>query len=125
MWAPPRLFVQMYGTELKNKMNLLLSNGEKLCVNYCRRGNLIYGLEEFDTYCIKEDFIIFFDYLGNSQFYVSMFGRSCMEISNDVSEKLLLEEALAAGVEEGGGQPGLIIIVIFVKSWNWLSYMII
>lgn len=100
MQALPKLFAEKYGGDLKSKVTFLMSDCHEFVVKYCSQSNLLYGLESFvEVYYPEEDFIIFFDYIGNSKFYVSIFDRTSMDLCDDVEPKLMLNEALVS-VEE-------------------------
>lgn len=41
------------------------------------------------NYDVQENYTIFFDYIGNSTFYASIYNENGMEIFNDLPEKLI------------------------------------
>lgn len=95
------MFQDKYGSQLNNKVTLLVLDWKEYEVMYCTDTNVLYGLEDFvTTYKLKEDFFLLFDYVGHSKFYVTIFDWSGMEVCNDVNDKLLLKKALQS-VEEG------------------------
>lgn len=50
---------------------------------------LLFGLKKLMIdYCVKEHFTFFFDYVGNSKFYGSIFNKEGLEILKSEQQKL-------------------------------------
>lgn len=81
-----------YGKKLKKKVNILMPDGMLYRVHFSLLNNVLLGLKGlFYTYSITEDYVLFFDYVGQSTFYVSVFDPFCMDVWNEISDKLLLK----------------------------------
>lgn len=82
-----------FGSSLCNNVSLQMGDGKEYHVNYCRMSNLIYGLKDlFSHYKVRKNFFIFFDYIGKSRFYITIFSPLSMDISNRNPNKLLLQD---------------------------------
>lgn len=66
-------------------MNIELGGGLYTKVYYSSLTKSIYGLRRFlRKYKIDEDYVLFFDYLGNSTFAVKVFDCQCMNHFRDI-----------------------------------------
>lgn len=57
---------------------------------FSKTSKLLFGIKTLMTnYDVQENYTIFFDYIGNSTFYASIYNENGMEIFNDLPEKLI------------------------------------
>ncbi|WOG92978.1 hypothetical protein DCAR_0312256 [Daucus carota subsp. sativus] len=62
-------------------------------------GNLLYGLKNLmTTYGVKEEYVMFFEFVGISFFYVTIYNEEGEEIFNKLAEKLMLR-TLVEGIK--------------------------
>ncbi|KAK1374665.1 hypothetical protein POM88_030858 [Heracleum sosnowskyi] len=95
--AFPELFAEKFGSQISEKVTLLMPDRNEIVVNYSGKNNFLYGLKEFvRAYSIAVDFLIFFDFLGNSTFYVSVFDYLGEDVCEDVDDKLHLAEIVGS-----------------------------
>lgn len=82
-----------FGLALHNSLTLLMGDGKEYQANYCRMSNLIYGLKDlFSEYKVTASFFIFFHYLGQSRFYITLFSPLRLDICNGNPNKLPLQQ---------------------------------
>ncbi|KAK1373014.1 hypothetical protein POM88_029207 [Heracleum sosnowskyi] len=91
----PRVFVDKFGESLGESVHLLIPDGGEVCVHFCGFRSYLYGLNKLIAkYSVSENYVLFFDYVGNSHFYVSIYNNNCMDIFDELSVKVLLEDVL-------------------------------
>lgn len=91
----PKLFVDKYGKRLREVVTLLVADGKKYYLNYCTDKHLLTNLNKFvEKYKIKENYVLFFDYVGNASFYISIFSPWCFDICNQIANKVVLKDII-------------------------------
>ncbi|KAK1361631.1 hypothetical protein POM88_046105 [Heracleum sosnowskyi] len=51
-------------------------------------------MKMFLKYNVAKDYVLFFDYVGRSHFYVSIFNQDCFDILDGMSDKIMLTDVL-------------------------------
>lgn len=70
-----------------------MANGTKYIAIFCGLNNILYGPEElFNKYSMRESFFLFFDYVGPSSLYVTVYNTDCLDIFNGVPNKMTLKD---------------------------------
>ncbi|KAK1390082.1 hypothetical protein POM88_018260 [Heracleum sosnowskyi] len=91
----PRMFIENFGGLLTETVHLVVADGNEYCVRFCAFKNLLYGMKKlFSKYNVAEDFVLFFDYVGRSHFFVSIYSNNCFDILDGLSDKTLLMDVL-------------------------------
>lgn len=89
LYELPRGFIEVYGGLLKRKVNLLLADGSKFCARFCRLNNLLYDLGDlYSSYSFRSGFFVFFDYVGPSSIFLTIYTETCVDIFNGISNQL-------------------------------------
>lgn len=89
----PRVFHNNYGHSLDDVINIQLGGGFGAKFKYCSQSKKIHGLIRFiGKYCIKDDYVLFFNYLGNSTFEVSVYDCQHMNHFRDIVGYLRFED---------------------------------
>ncbi|KAK1358282.1 hypothetical protein POM88_051538 [Heracleum sosnowskyi] len=80
----PRVFKKNYGHTLGEILHIDLGGAYSTKFKYCAASKKIHGLIPFiGKYDIQDDFVMFFNYLGNSTFAISVNDRQCMNHFRD------------------------------------------
>ncbi|KAK1388565.1 hypothetical protein POM88_016743 [Heracleum sosnowskyi] len=80
----PHVFICNYGDELSNSLNVNLGGGISTQFKYCPGSYRIYRLHRiFGKYSVLEDYVVFFNYLGSSNFDVSVYDSQWMNHFRD------------------------------------------
>ncbi|KAK1363373.1 hypothetical protein POM88_038934 [Heracleum sosnowskyi] len=91
----PRLFIDNFGGLLNETVHLVVADGNEYCVRFCAFNNLLYGMKKlFSKYNVAENFVLFFDYVGRSHFFVSIYNNYCYDILDGLRDKILLMDVL-------------------------------
>ncbi|KAK1360715.1 hypothetical protein POM88_045189 [Heracleum sosnowskyi] len=91
----PRLFVDEFGWMLHEDVNLILEDGHQYTGFFCKTSNLMIGLKPlFEKYSIDEHYVLFFEYIGHSTFFLTVYNNYAMSIFNHLFDKLLLADVL-------------------------------
>ena len=86
----PPIFLEKYGDDISDDAEIYLPDGMVYGCNYSKTKKLLSGIKNMmNQYGVKEDFTLFFEYLGDSKFYCSIFNVEGLEIFNSLQEKLL------------------------------------
>ncbi|KAK1398869.1 hypothetical protein POM88_008732 [Heracleum sosnowskyi] len=89
----PRLFLNEFGEVKGGNIKLFLADGCQFSGYVCESSHVMIGLKDIlGKYSVKEHYVLFFDYVGSSTFYVSIYNTLGMNIFNKMEEKLLVEE---------------------------------
>lgn len=68
-----------------------MADGGKFHAYFSRAGNLLYGLKNLMTTAgVKEKYVVFFEFVGNSSFYVTIYNEEGEDIFNKLAEKVVL-----------------------------------
>ncbi|KAL1815229.1 hypothetical protein ACET3Z_017803 [Daucus carota] len=103
----PFLFAEQYSQKLKEDVNLFLPDGGKFHAYFSIEGNLLYGLKDLMmTYAVKEQYVMFFEFVGLSSFYVTIYNEEGEDLFNKLTDKLMLR-TLLKGIEETEKLDGL------------------
>lgn len=75
----PLLFAKNFGHTLSDILQIELGGGYSSKFKYCAATKKIYGLHRFiGKYDIHDEYVLFFNYLGNSKFALSVYDtQSC------------------------------------------------
>lgn len=80
---------------MSNNVHLLLGDGNEYCVRFCALNNMLFGMIKFLLkYNVVEDYVLFFDYVGKSHFYVLIYSTNSFDILDGLSGKVLLNGVL-------------------------------
>lgn len=83
------MFAMKYGGLINKTAEIILPDGIVYSCYFAGTGKLLYGIKNLMTkYGVKENFTMFFDYLGNSKFYTSVYNEAGLEIFNGLQERL-------------------------------------
>ena len=90
----PYLFGKAYASAITDNAKLVLPDGFSSSCYFSKNGDLLYGLKDLMIkYSVRENCTMFFNYIGNSTFYVTIYNEAGMGIFNDLPEKLSLHTA--------------------------------
>lgn len=93
--------MEKYGNKIRENVSLFVGDGNKFSATYFMERHLVTNLKDLVVkYKMKENYIIFFDYVGNSCFYLTIYSPWCFEICNQITKKLLLKDLLAVQLLE-------------------------
>ncbi|KAL1831006.1 hypothetical protein ACET3Z_000657 [Daucus carota] len=85
----PYVFAMKYGGLINKTTEIILPDGKVYSCYFAGTGKLLYVIKNLMTkYGVKENFTMFFDYLGNSKFYASVYNEAGLEIFNGLQERL-------------------------------------
>ena len=83
----PRVFTQAPGFTLSETVSLILRDGETVVVKFCGGHNFLVGMRKLiRLYSIEETDVLFFEYVRESTFVLSIFKVSGMESKYIVDE---------------------------------------
>ncbi|KAK1351974.1 hypothetical protein POM88_053688 [Heracleum sosnowskyi] len=89
----PRLFLNEFGEVKGGNIRLFLADGCQFSGYVCESSHVMIGLKDIlGKYSVSDHYVLFFDYVGSSTFYVSIYNTLGMNIFNKMEEKLLVEE---------------------------------
>lgn len=89
----PRQFTEAYSGNLSKELYLIIADGSIYHAHFCEMENLLYGLKGlFVKLGLGEGFYLFFDYVGPSYLYLSIYTPSCLDIFNCYSNKKSLKD---------------------------------
>lgn len=95
------MFVEKYGKKIRRDVSLFVADGKKFGAKYCSDKHLLINLKNLvHNYQIKEKYFIFFNYIGNSCFYLSIFSTWGFDICNQIREKFLLKDLIGEALME-------------------------
>lgn len=79
------MFSDYHGHSISNTVNIELGNGFSTKFKFCSLTKRLYGLYRFiGKYYIKSDYVVFFNYLGNSSFAIKVFDCQHMNHLRDI-----------------------------------------
>ncbi|WOH15091.1 hypothetical protein DCAR_0934628 [Daucus carota subsp. sativus] len=85
----PKMFVEKYGDDIADNAEIYMDDGMVYSCYFSKNNKLLFGLKKLMIdYGVKEHFTIFFDYVGKSKFYGSIFNKDGLEIFYSEQEKL-------------------------------------
>ncbi|KAK1380435.1 hypothetical protein POM88_027179 [Heracleum sosnowskyi] len=91
----PRLFVDQHGLSIADTVHLLMPDGLEYFVSFCGFRNVLHGLKKvLLKYSVGENYVLCFDYVGESHFYVSIYDTTSVDIFDDLSVKVLLQDVM-------------------------------
>ncbi|KAK1388622.1 hypothetical protein POM88_016800 [Heracleum sosnowskyi] len=91
----PRLFIDNFGASMTETVHLVVADGSEYCVRYCAFNNLLYGMKKlFLKYNVAENYVLFFDYVGRSHFFVYIYNKNYFDILDGLRDKILLRDVL-------------------------------
>ncbi|KAL8097169.1 hypothetical protein AgCh_030322 [Apium graveolens] len=97
----PKMFSDVHGDTISDVINIELGGGYRSKFKYCPRTCKIYGLRRFfGKYDIDENFVIFFKYLGNSTFAITVFDYQCMNHFRDIEKYFRFEDFMYPPVND-------------------------
>lgn len=83
------MFVEKYGDDIADNAEIYMDDGMVYSCYFSKNNKLLFGLKKLMIdYGVKEHFTIFFDYVGKSKFYGSIFNKDGLEIFYSEQEKL-------------------------------------
>lgn len=83
------MFAELYGHKIDEYPVVYLPDGMVYRCYFSKTSKLLFGLKTLMTqYGFRENYTIFFDYIGNSTFYASIYNEDGMEIFNELPQKL-------------------------------------
>ncbi|XP_074346142.1 uncharacterized protein LOC141684904 [Apium graveolens] len=95
------MFSDVHGDTISDVINIELGGGYRSKFKYCPRTCKIYGLRRFfGKYDIDENFVIFFKYLGNSTFAITVFDYQCMNHFRDIEKYFRFEDFMYPPVND-------------------------
>ena len=81
------MFAQRFAKQIKEDVTLFLPDGGQFNGYFTVAGNLIYGLKNLmTTYGVKEKYVMFFEFVGISSFYVTIYNEEGEDIFNTGGE---------------------------------------
>lgn len=84
-----------FGTLLNEDIDIYLANGSEHKAHFCEHSNLMIGLKKMlDMFSVEENYVMFFEFLDRSTFYVSIYNSLGMDIFNHLEKKCLLSDVL-------------------------------
>lgn len=91
----PRLFVQEYGILLLENVHLLLPDGNEFGVKFSDSVGQLSGLDKLlMNYSFKENYVIFFDYIGRSHFLLSVYTEKGDDVFGYLRRKVMLKDIM-------------------------------
>lgn len=97
-------------------IKLYLVDGYEFGAFVCGNSHLMIGLKKLlEKYEVEEDYVLLFEFVGRSSFYVTIYNSSGMNIFNDLPEKLLLTDLMRKFEKE--------VILLFDSSMDVSSDM--
>ncbi|KAK1370882.1 hypothetical protein POM88_036974 [Heracleum sosnowskyi] len=92
----PKVFVKELGWMVCNDIHLYLPDGYEFGGFICGGSNLMIELKNIlEKYEVHEDYVIFFEFVGRSSFYVTIYNSYGMNIFNHLPEKFLLKDLIS------------------------------
>lgn len=89
------MFVSEFGWMLSEDVKLYLPDGSEYSVYLCGSKALMIGLKKMlKKYGVKENYVVFFEYLGRSSFYITLYNAFGVDIFDSMHEKLLLLDVI-------------------------------
>lgn len=89
------MFELEFGWMLCENIKLVMCDGYEYKVSFLEGSKLVIGLlPMLRNYLVKENYILCFEFLGRSTFYVSIYSTNGMDINNYLSERLLLKSVV-------------------------------
>lgn len=102
----------LYGSTLNDRIDLLMADGSLFTTNFCCVNKIIFGLKElFRTYSIKKSYFLFFHFVGDSTFEITIFSKSLMSICNPISN----EKDISESSDDLSG--GMIDLMFSILKW--------
>lgn len=93
----PRLFVAEYSILLLDSVHLLMPDGNEFCVDFSNLIGQLRGLQKLITnYSLKEHYVIMFDYIGRSQFLLSIYNEKGEDVLAYLRRKVMLHDIMQA-----------------------------
>ena len=78
----PRVFVKHGGALISQSVTLIIGNGESYLVDYCPRSHFLKGFRNLiQQYSLKENDVMMFSYVYESEFVVHLFRASEMQLN--------------------------------------------
>lgn len=79
MQEVPHVFYYHHGTKLANNLKIFLGGGMSAKFKFGFAEKKIYGMNQFlRKYVVREGYIMFFKYCGNSDFQISVYDTACV-----------------------------------------------
>ena len=89
------MFADKYGSEFKKCGSIYMPDGMVYSCHLSKTMKLIFGLKDLaKKYNVHANSTMFFEYLGNSTFYATIYDSHGLEIFNEMPSKLLLSSVL-------------------------------
>lgn len=105
------MFAEKFAEQIKEDVMLFLPDGGQFNGYFSVYGNLLYGLKNLmTTYGVKEKYVMFFEFVGISSFYVTIYNEEGEDIFNTLAEKLMLRTLV-----EGEKVQGIILVYCTLK----------
>lgn len=86
------MFAEKCGAFIKDNAQIYLPDGMLFSCYFSNTTKLLFGIKNLMVhYGVREKFSIFFEYVGNSTFYGSIYNEEGVEIFNELTKKLSLQ----------------------------------
>lgn len=103
----PRLFAMRFGRELSRKISFRISDGRVFYGKYKKSKSAVYGLEcLIEAYDLYHNCFILFEYIGHSEFHVSIFDSLYMDHLKDITGEYIADIVKQIQTEEDNGKEG-------------------
>lgn len=91
----PRLFIEEYGILLIDNVHLLMPDGREYCVHFCGISDVLSGLHKMmQSYSVKEKYVLFFDYVGRSHFFINIYTEDGVDVFDNCIPKVMLTDVM-------------------------------
>ncbi|XP_074356513.1 uncharacterized protein LOC141696242 [Apium graveolens] len=89
----PSKFIDTYGSMLGDKVRLSFGDGWRYIAKFSKHNKSLFDLDEvFNNYSVRESFWIFFNCVGPSSLYLTIFSINGMDILHSAPAKVSLKE---------------------------------
>lgn len=88
----PRLFAMRFRRELSRKISFRISDGRVFYGKYKKSKSAVYGMEcLIEAYDLYHNCFILFEYIGHSEFHVSIFDSLYMDHLKDITGEYIAD----------------------------------
>lgn len=78
---------------VRKKVTVFIPDGSNYGAKFCEVNNLLFDLKElFSKYGLGQRFFLFFDYVGVSSLYLSVYSPLCLDIFNGNANKVSVKD---------------------------------
>lgn len=85
------MFEREFGWTLAHNVKLVLGDGYQYIAYFCDGSKLLIGLKQMlIKYSVEDNYVLSFDLVGRSTFYVNIYNEEGMDIFNYMFQKLTI-----------------------------------